>query len=206
MGALVSFKLNNFNDAPPPAPLSYSPQQTAAFDWVTNGLGNALMTAVAGSGKTTTLLGMVDRMQGYISIVAFNRAIRYEIEAKIQAKGCGPNVRVGTFHSFGFGAWRRVAPNVKLQGMGEKNAGYYKYDRIFDIMDGVESSPDFAPTPIPYEYRAFVQKLTGLAKQYAVGASPLYPIDDPVQWVQLVEHFDLDQMLAEDRGREDVHT
>lgn len=176
-----------------------SPQQQAAVDWVVTDRGNLLMTAVAGSGKTTTLLMMLQHMGGYVSVVCYNKPVQIEIEAKVRKMGFGNNVQVGTFHSFGLRAWRRVAPNTKVEGMDEKSAGYYKMDRIFDIMDGLESFQDIQPMPVPMEYRGFVKKLMGLAKQYAIGTSNKYRADDLTLWRELVDHFDLDEMFT-DKG------
>ena len=47
-------------------PLRFSPQQQAVFDWVSNGRGSAFVEAVAGAGKTTTIIEACRRMRGSI--------------------------------------------------------------------------------------------------------------------------------------------
>ena len=59
-----------------------SPQQQVAIDWAANGEGNAILEAVAGAGKTTTLLNMVAALPAGKSaaLVAYNKAIANEIK------------------------------------------------------------------------------------------------------------------------------
>lgn len=78
-----------------------SPQQAAIFDWIENGTGNGIIEAVAGSGKTTTLVQGVDRMQGSVIFLAFNKKIVEELKTRI-------GDRANTFHSVGFRALRTV--------------------------------------------------------------------------------------------------
>jgi len=41
----------------------WSKYQLAVFDWIENGTGHAQIDAVAGSGKSTSLLGIVNRIK-----------------------------------------------------------------------------------------------------------------------------------------------
>jgi len=196
----LSFKRADFKEAAPA--WEYSPQQQSCIDWVLNGKGNAIIEAVAGSGKTSTLLGMLEHMQGYVSVIMFNKPVQVEVEQKVRDRGYDKRVQVGTFHSFGLRAWRRVAPQVLLDGLGKDRAGYHKYDRIWDVMNGIERLPGIEPTVIPFEYQTFVKKLTSMAKLHAIGAAPAHPIDDTDQWYELVDHYDLDQAFADDLSAE----
>ena len=45
-----------------------SAQQAAFLDWVVDGSGSCIVEAVAGAGKTTTLLEAVDRTGGGVAI------------------------------------------------------------------------------------------------------------------------------------------
>ena len=105
-----------------------SPQQAHFFDWVRNGSGSALLTAVAGAGKTTTLVESLALTRGNVTFTAFNKAISNEIEAKVAAKGgdLAQRVRCKTFHALGFGALGRARPifreNGRLNVEGRKAA------------------------------------------------------------------------------------
>ncbi|MCW8329762.1 ATP-dependent helicase [Photobacterium sp. SDRW27] len=80
----------------------YTPEQTAFINHQT---GNALCIAGAGTGKTTTLVGLIENKLAQIPaaemlVLMFNRDIRSDFQQKLQAKGISQNVPVHTFHSF----------------------------------------------------------------------------------------------------------
>ena len=158
-----------------------SPQQQAVFDWVKNGQGNAFVEAVAGSGKTTTLIEVLKLTEGSVAFAAYNNAIAKEIQAKVAPLRFGNRVRVGTFHSFGFGAWRYVHKNVQAGPQAARD----KADMTARELG------------IPQHLRGFVEKLVGLAKQRALG---LYgSISDASEWYDIIDHFDLAHEI-EDEG------
>lgn len=72
--------------------------QKAVFDFIINGEGNAVVNAVAGSGKTTTIvnaLELIDETK-VIYFLAFGKAIAEEIRSRVPSY-----VNVSTFHSLG---------------------------------------------------------------------------------------------------------
>ena len=82
-----------------------SPQQAVFLEWVSNGSGSCVLEAVAGAGKTTTLLEAVDRTGGGVAILAYNKMIAEEIKAKLAKRGVDwKTAEAGTVHSFGFRA------------------------------------------------------------------------------------------------------
>jgi DNA helicase-2/ATP-dependent DNA helicase PcrA len=151
-----------------------SPQQQAVFDFIRRMIGNAFIEAVAGAGKTTTLIELCRLIQGkYIAFAAYNKKIADEIKEKVAREGL--KVNVGTFHSYGFGAWRKVAPNVRVA------KGNEKWDMVlFDV---------------PEEYHAFVKRTVSLAKQRALGV--FGSIHDTAQWYSIVDHYSLSEDLDE---------
>lgn len=80
-----------------------SKYQLAIYDFVEHGLGNAVISSSAGSGKTYTIIKLLDYIpkDKKVLIVAFNRDIRQEIKAKVINAG-HKNVQVDTFHSLGY--------------------------------------------------------------------------------------------------------
>lgn len=80
-----------------------SKYQLAIYDFVEHGLGNGVISASAGSGKTYTIIKLLDYIpkDKKVLIVAFNRDIRQEIKAKVTNAG-HKNVQVDTFHSLGY--------------------------------------------------------------------------------------------------------
>lgn len=76
--------------------------QKKIFEFVKSGTGNGIIDAVAGAGKTTTLMGCVMHIPNVDDAIycAFNTSIRKELQKKFhKAK---KNVRVCTIHSLGF--------------------------------------------------------------------------------------------------------
>lgn len=152
-------------------PFTPSIQQAAVIEWIATGEGSAFVEAVAGSGKTTTLVHGLMRTTGRVAFAAYNKKIADEVEAKIALLMPGQNRIVpGTFHKFGYGAWRKVHPSVKLDANAKR--------------DQVEVALN-----IPRGLSGFVPKLIGLAKQRALGL--FGDINDRSEWYDIVDHHDL---------------
>ena len=81
--------------------LKPTPAQENIYRFVENGTGNGIIDAVAGAGKTTTLMGCVEHIKNRHDALfcAFNRSIRKEIQRKFQERGI--NVAVKTNHALG---------------------------------------------------------------------------------------------------------
>lgn len=79
-----------------------TPAQANIYNFVKNGTGNGIIDAVAGAGKTTTLMGCVDYLPKLQDVLycAFNTSIRKEIQKKFHSRG--KSVAVKTIHSLGF--------------------------------------------------------------------------------------------------------
>ncbi|MEL6973551.1 MAG: ATP-dependent helicase, partial [Bacteroidota bacterium] len=61
--------------------MQYTPEQLAVFDFVQNGSGHGIIDAVAGAGKTTTIMRSTDYVPAEAKILfcAFNNSIAKEI-------------------------------------------------------------------------------------------------------------------------------
>ncbi len=179
----------------PPSTRTLSPQQQAVISWASTGRGSAFIEAVAGAGKTTTLIELLAVTRGSVAFAAYNTKIAAEIKAKVARKS-DPNspdfdprvaalvnkLRVGTFHSFGFQAWRRVYPAVK----SGPEASREKADM---------TRAKLTENKVPEGMQSFVLKLVSLAKQRAIGLHG--SIDDESKWYDIVDHFDLAYEIEE---------
>lgn len=154
-----------------------SPQQAAVVEWTRNGSGSAFVEALAGTGKTTTLIEACRQMRGSVAFAAFNRSIADEIKHKI-AK-VAPQVRVGTFHSFGFGAWRRANPGVQV-------AAEIKWRQMMDA------------NQVPQNLRSAVGRAVSISKQSMVIS--LWELDDYGRWRDLIDHYDVLLKVEEAAG------
>lgn len=161
-------------------PFVASPQQQAYFDWIDSG-GNAFVEAVAGAGKTTTLLHGSELMKSKINYqwhsvayCAFNRKIAKEVQGKLdalKAKGLCGYVRAGTFHSFGYAAWRRLHKDVKLDADEKEQA-------MLNVVNP------------PQHLRGIVCRLVSLAKNNAVMLD--WQPTDRAAWQRIIDHHELD--------------
>lgn len=166
-------------------PFVPSPQQASVLEWTSNGRGSAIVVAVAGAGKTTTLVELLKRTRGSVAFCAYNKKIANEIDARVQPLGLGNRVRCGTFHSFGYGALRRAFPHVGNRDAIDPRARANSVLSFLEI-DREEEEP----------LATAVLKAIGFAKQRAIGL--LHDYDDLRAWFDLVEHFGIEETLPED--------
>ena len=97
-----------------------SPYQQRIYDFIESGTGNAVINAVAGSGKTTTLINLLAKVPATsrVLFLAFNKSIVEELKIKTQRF---PNVEVKTLHSLGMSGLRKGLANFK-----DVNSGKYR--------------------------------------------------------------------------------
>lgn len=85
--------------------MSFEPSkyQAKVYDFITDDEGNAVINAVAGSGKTTTLIEALKKIPSSASVqfLAFNKSIKGEIQQRVNDIGV-TNTTVNTCHGFGF--------------------------------------------------------------------------------------------------------
>lgn len=146
-----------------------SPEQNIFFDWVVNGTGSCVLKAVAGAGKTSTIVHGTTLMKGDIFLGAYNKDIATEIKSKLGNSA----VNVSTMHAAGLRAFRRVAdPKVSA----DKCRDIFREMTHRDMMAGVLEGP--------------VLELVSYAKQAAVGVGNSEK--DKSVWMDLVTHFDVE--------------
>ncbi len=142
----------------------WSQHQLAIFNFVETGTGNAVVEAVAGSGKTTTIVEALRRVKGSSLFLAFNKSIADELKSR------GVNAR--TFHSLTYSVVTRFAKVREVDG-----------NKMRKVMDSIMNGDDRAL------YGAFASRLVGLAKQMGIGC--LLP-DTEQSWMDIVVHHNLE--------------
>lgn len=153
----------------------WSPQQQAFIDWAATGSGSCILEAVAGAGKTTTLLAAAEKMAGSVAIMAYNKKIADEIKGKLASRGIDiRKVQAGTVHSFGFAAYRKAQPRVRV-------VGYKVRDMVDELILGKWSSIK--------GHEGEVCQLVSLAKQTAMGV--IGDVANIDLWIDIAEHFDV---------------
>jgi hypothetical protein len=174
--------------------IKLSPQQEIAENFCANPGGNGLLKAVAGSGKTFTLMRICGVLDGYASICAYNTSIANEIEGKIQKIKLkdGTRVFVGTCHRFGRRALVKHFPKCKVPNTkkGEKSKTQILMEEV----------PHKSERGVPIYLMPFVSKAYDLARQAGAGVLPEFPFKSRETWLDLVEHFDLRDVFANSDG------
>ena len=161
-----------------------STEQLTIAEFVATGVGNLLVEALAGTGKTFLILNCIPLMRGSIGIVAYNRKIAREIKSRV-AKAGYRHVDVRTFHAFGALVLKGMFPKAKLEGTGKDRAGFYKFDKIAEEL------------AIPQYLCGFVRKLMSMAMQHGFGIAGT-SAKDQAAWDHLVSHYNIDSEIADD--------
>ncbi|HVN78557.1 MAG TPA: ATP-dependent helicase [Terriglobia bacterium] len=126
-----------------------SPYQQAIYDFIKNEKGSCVVEAVAGSGKTTTIVEAAKLLPEnlFVAFVAFNKAIAKELSTRLP-----PLVKSCTLNSLGFTAWLKSAGrHVQVDA-----------HKISEICDDVIESNEKG------SYAQAVKKLVGLAKAHGL--------------------------------------
>jgi superfamily I DNA/RNA helicase len=124
-----------------------SKYQQAVYDFLSNGKGNAVIDAVAGSGKSSTIVQALKliSMQFSVLFLAFNKSIVDELKIKI---GEQKNVEIRTLHSLGASAVMKsfkctidnnkyrsyINQTLNTQGIDPDDVTEYK-SKIFKLVD-----------------------------------------------------------------------
>ena len=160
-----------FEAAQVPEAFAPSDYQRDIFDFIDEGEGNAVVEAVAGSGKTTTLIEALKRTEGRVLFCAFNKHIADEI--KVLAPR---HAQVSTIHSLGFKALRRSLYMINVDG-----------DKMRGILRPIMKD-DYRNLPL----RTAVLYVAKLAKLTLVDPS------DRAGLMRIIVDYDLDEDDIED--------
>lgn len=140
-----------------------SAYQEAIFEFVKNGKGNALVEAVAGSGKTTTIVQALQftPKNDKVAFVAFNVAIANELKDRAP-----DHVQVSTLHSLGLKnitAWLGTKPKV------DDNKVFNILESVLDLYDRTSEDWDLV-SPL--------KKMVSLAKATLVDPKDPVALDE----------------------------
>ena len=126
--------------------------QQGVFDFITSGTGHAVVNAVAGSGKTTTIIEALKltSAESKVAFVAFNKHI-----AETLKKRSPSHVKVCTLHSLGLS---------NLRQLGRVRVDEYKVDNILDAILPVDRNAPSEEKGAVYATRNNLKKLVSLVK------------------------------------------
>jgi len=182
----IPSRMNEAYEIPPFA----TPEQTAAILAISKLEESILLQAVAGSGKSWTLIETIKYMvyiqkipQQDIAIMVFNKSIKDELKFKLTSCGLA-QVSVNTRHGYGLEAIRRFQPRVNVNP---------------------NKTRDLAKQVIQYFGKPFsciapVSKLVNLAKDAGIGWNT--DITDRNAWYGLYQKHDIE--IEEDYSLDDL--
>lgn len=165
---------------------TWSPQQQRIFDWAANEHGSAVVIAVAGAGKTTTIVELANRInpRAFSSFVAFNKSVAEELKTRLPK-----HVKAMTLNGMGFSAWARHVGQggPKLEVSANKTR---------DIMRRLLSEEQIE------RHGAAIPKLVALAKGSGIvpKSAGIFDADKYVGltrdtdevWQSLIDHYSVD--------------
>lgn len=173
-----------------------SPQQVAYRAALLETTGSIQLEAVAGSGKTTTLVGNLDALKGDTALIAFNKKIADELAQRVSRLSATVQLstKAGTAHSFGFGVYKEnVGGRCRVDG-GKINF------LLKDLLSGHDWDEPIARS------KTVIRKLVSLAKNNGFGITgqldcngeqARYPrIEDTYAWEELLYDFGLEPELG----------
>lgn len=172
-----------------------SKYQQAVFDWMANGVGHAVINAVAGSGKTTTLVEASKRIKsGKMLFAAFNRHIVKELTNRLPR-----DIVCFTIHSIGMRCLIDRFPHKKFDVQEFKYRPYCinaskqiheilktRYENLLAKFNpnSEEDLPD--PPPLVSAIQDQIETIVSLAR------CTLTDAEDIFQMQELVDHFGID--------------
>lgn len=121
---------------------NWSSYQLDIFNKIENGNSNIVVNAVAGSGKTTTIVEACKRLNKpseKVQFLAFNKSIATELKTKLSGYAC-----VNTLHSFGYSILTKLFNTSRYHKVFTNNNKYFKYlqKNIFDMSSCINREMD----------------------------------------------------------------
>ncbi len=170
----------------------HTSEQLAILEAMAETSDHLIIRALAGTGKTTTLLDGLPSLRGDTLFMAFNRSIADELRHKSAAKlsfEALSRVNVTTVHSHGLRAFNRTGLRAKtLDGK-----------TMFMLKDILEAS-SFNRNDDVWRNLGKITRLVGAAKSAGFGLSSSFEyfpsIDNLDGWEALAEHYDIEEDLA----------
>lgn len=139
----------------------WSSFQTQIFEACRDTPSNILVQAVAGSGKTTTIVEATRHVEGSTLFLAFNKAIAEELRSRVSCD-------CKTLNALGHGVWRQTMPHSTLDAKK---------------LDGILAK---APEEFRREHGYSVKRAVGLAKNCAFG---IHSEATQVDFMELIDSY-----------------
>ncbi|HAD96645.1 MAG TPA: DNA/RNA helicase [Cryomorphaceae bacterium] len=197
--------------------MNYTPEQENIFHFVKNAEGHGIIDAVAGAGKTTTIIASARHVPADRNILfcAFNKSIANEIEARFHAQHMH-GVSVKTMHALGFKMLQpRSSVERPLKLVDNKYDQLLKSERLKALLteqyekilliNGYETDPDsgsFKEYLLKNELWRINDRLLDMVQKFRATLCK----DDPKDVYRMVLHFSIFSVLEaqKDKFREEL--
>jgi len=160
--------------------MKFTEHQEAVFDFLLNGTGHAIVEAVAGSGKTTTLVEATRRISQTgksVALCAYNTKMGNELKERTKSM---VGVFAGTLHSFGF----RAIVNNPVTVDGKKIKPIMEKNKVRLILASKQMLDDRL-----FKYSPMIEEMVRLAKDTGIGF--FCPVDEKSKYYDLIDKYDL---------------
>lgn len=192
--------------------MKYNPTeaQQKIYEFIKCGSGNGIIDAVAGAGKTTTLMGCIKHVPNINDVIycAFNTSIRQELQKKFHDDRL--NVKVSTIHSLGFQMLRAtrdfIIDDFKYHQIIRDSKFFIKlqpyFDRILNLhghlsvdelkqMQEIRSSLDWLQKNQLNEGLQYIHKISNRLLDINNKYRCTLEIDSVERYKELVYHFEI---------------
>jgi superfamily I DNA/RNA helicase len=175
--------------------IKYSTYQENLFEWIKNGTGNAVVEAIAGSGKSFSIVHALQFIpdKKRVLFLAFNKSTVNELQVKVKQS----NVTIRTSHSLGY---LMLKTHFKFQKETPSlNVDEYKYRNFFkqnfgEICEGIE----FDTNAETEEFKEVVLTLTDLCRVYLCKTNEdIDEIADKYGYAITIDHINAIKYLIE---------
>lgn len=186
-----------------------SAAQQRFYDWVTTEKGHCVLNAVAGAGKTTTILNGIEKMAGTVWFGVYNKKMADEIKEKLAgnpdlakraAFKADEQITASTFHSLGASLVKSLTYPNRAQ-VDDK-----KVRKIVDQLIVQKEAVAQMDRPDLREIEGTVVQMVSMAKNR--GFVPARRVvegltdwDDTDAWEEMVNHFDIGDTLEDEQVR-----
>ena len=175
---MISFS-PSLSPAPQPLPVQSSTmtdEQQNAVLWTHQSSGNLILEAVAGSGKTFTIIEMLIAInhhfpQARCALMSFNAKVRDELKERVRTKNIR-NTEVNTVHGFAFTAFK--------SHFGPRKPNSYK---LSDLLD-----PLLKQFKLTYKFSPPICQAVSIAKD--TGMELFFP-NTTAEWKKLIDYHDI---------------
>jgi len=159
---------------------TYSPFQERIFRFVAEETGNASIEAVAGSGKTTTIVEAANRLppDSRSLFLAFNKSIATELAARLPA-----HVTAKTLNSLGHSAWSNFVKPKRLRLDSNKTRS---------VIDDLFSQSECILYRSPVSRMVSLAKSAGLVPQGIHDGAIGMLEDSQDVWLDMIDWHDID--------------